>query len=91
MKKWITSLAHGVCSYDSAHRWGPGVRIFQVQGSTWIKKFCAGCAKARHGAAEDTGDDVEVIDEPAHIKPLKALADAVAARFDPKMRAANDQ
>jgi hypothetical protein len=92
MKAWTSALTAGQCAYDFSHTWMAGARIYVVQGASgWRKLYCNGCGLSRHQAPPDTGEVLELEDQPAYPKPLRALADQVRARFDSKLAQANDK
>ena len=91
MKAWTSATIDGRCSYDWKHHWKAGDRIFRLQGTTWTKDFCASCGLELHAAPPDTGEILDLESAPSYPKPLKALAEAVAAKilpFDAKVAAA---
>ncbi len=92
MKSWDTACYATSCAYDYSHRIATGERVGIVQCGTIRKTYCAACARARHGFSEDTGEVLELSDAPSYPRPLKALAEKVAARFDARAAAArNDE
>jgi hypothetical protein len=92
MKSWTSALTAGQCAYDGSHTWMAGARIYVVQGLGWRKLYCNSCGLSRHQAPPDTGEVLELEDQPAYPKPLRALADEVRARFDGRAAAArNDE
>lgn len=91
MKAWTSATSDGQCSYDGKHTWKTGDRIFRLQGTTWVKEYCPSCGHALHTAPPDTGELLDLESAPTYPTPLKALAEAVAAKilpFDSRMAAA---
>jgi len=92
MRGWTSATVDGQCSFDKAHKWKAGARVFRVQGATWLKEFCPACAAERHGAPDDTGQVLDTTDAPSYPTPLKQMAEiaaaAIADRFDAKAAAA---
>jgi hypothetical protein len=93
MKSWTSAILPGRCAYDGSHTWMAGARIYVVQGpSGWRKLYCNGCGLSRHQAPPDTGEILDLEDQPTYPKPLLALADQVRQQFDARAAAArNDE
>lgn len=83
MKSWSTAAVPGSCAF-CARPYRKDERVVVVQGATWRKTYCGPCGKQRHGMPDDTGEYLDITDDPSYPTPLKSLAAQALERFAPQ-------
>lgn len=73
MRAWATAELPTVCAYCGG-RIEANSRVYVLQGVSWRKVYDPDCAKQQHQAPDDTGEMLDVTDDPTFPPSLKVDA-----------------